>query len=185
MGDQRRVCGAAGLRLLAFAVCAVFAAVKGGSILHPRSWTLLPADWGQEREVVFAIDGFAKAYEAAYAALSDFCAAEGLGRKTSDLAAHASEELALLIVEHRRAERSELGRLQRVGKTVTGAGAEQKTAVEYRLVVIGDELSLRLRFAGLPYNPLAAERVPGPMSCSSLTCPRPRRITATRWGSTT
>lgn len=147
--------------LLAFAVCAVFAAMKGGNILRPRTWTLLPANWGQEREVVFAIDGSPAAYEAAYETINDFCAAEGVSHKTSDLAAHTAEELALLILAHRRTEQDSLGRLQRVGKTVTGAGAEQKTAVEYRLVVIGDELSLRLRCAGLPYNPLAAERVAG------------------------
>ena len=147
--------------LLAFAVCAVFAALKGGSILRSRSWTLLPANWGQGREAEFAIDGSAASYEAAYQAISEFCAAEGVDHKASEFAAHTAEELALLIVAHRHAEQRSLGRLRRMGKSMTGAGAEQKTAVEYRLVVIGDELSLRLRFAGLPYNPLAAERVAG------------------------
>lgn len=147
--------------LLAFLVCAAYAKNRGGNILHPRSWTLLPDSWGQERGVEFAIDGSAASYEAAYEAIRDFCAAEGIDHKGAEFAAHTAEELALLIVAYRRDEQRAVGRLRRMEKSMTGAGAEQKTAVEYRLVVLGDELSLRLRFAGLPYNPLGAERVAG------------------------
>ncbi len=147
--------------LLAFAVCAAFAAAKGGNILRARTWTLLPADWGQETEAEFGIDGSPGSYDAAYQAISAFCEAEGIDRKGTEFAAHTAEELALLILAHRRDGERAAGRLERVGKSVTGSGAEQKTGVEYRLVVLGDELSLRLRFAGQPYNPLAAERVAG------------------------
>ncbi len=147
--------------LLAFLVCAVFAKVKGGSIFKPRTWTLAPEDWGQEDEVQFTIDGSAESYEAAYQAISDFCAAEGIDHKGTEFAAHTAEELALLIVAHKRADERRSGRLGSVGRSLTGSDALKKTGVEYRLVVLGDELSLRLRFAGQPFNPLAAERVAG------------------------
>lgn len=145
---------------LVMACCVIYAKMRGARLHHLRTWSLLDDEWGNAPSVSFAIDNDEQGYDAAMSTIQDWCAKVGLDHKQAVFASHCAEELAALILGHREKDTTASGLAKRMVSKVA-IPAEKTTAVEYRLTDLGDELCLRLRYAGQPYNPLAAERVAG------------------------
>lgn len=102
-----------------------------------ENWFFFPRDWSDEgKELAFRMDKKEGQYMQSVESISQFCQANHLDARVSSRVTLCVEEISEVILENIRQQK-------------------KQAFVDFRCLLDGEEMYVRLRFVGKPYNPLA------------------------------